>query len=639
VKVIHLDVETYSALDIKLGAYEYFRHKSTELLCACYEIGEENRGTFTPTVKGSWRKGDSSPRDLVKAIEEGVIVWAHNAEFEREAINHLTNWGHISVSQIRCTLALAACQSLPLSLDKLGKCLNIERKKDAEGKKVMMALCKPNKEGVKPEPTNEQMDILVEYCARDVEAEIDIGNMLLPYSQMQLDAYHATVKINHLGIPVDRELIQACQKARQELRNQADIRIKEITNGEHSIDMIMSPIQLMIWLTKKGVDIKNSQKQTIEDLLASDTELDAGVREVLEQRLIVSSASLKKFDVMEGTSESDGRIRGTIQFHAAFTGRWGGRLVQPQNLPRPVIKDLDSARGVVMDGGHVDVDTLKSLIRHSIKAPEGKEFICADWANIEGRMLAYLAGEKWKLMAFEDFDNGMGHDLYKLAYAKSFNISPDDVTSDQRAIGKVQELALGYGGGAGAIEAFAKDKFSMAEKENMKKSYRKANKNIERFWHDLESLAVKTVKLKSNKVFTLGKLKMKYSNNCLFIMLPSGRCIRYPIVKLRMTETPWGAEKEVLSYMKYDKGQWLRTETFGGKICENVVQGACACLMMEALSRFDNIIMSVHDEIVCEIDEGTGDLEEFEKEFSRVPEWAEGLPVSSEGWIGKEYRK
>jgi DNA polymerase len=580
-------------------------------------------GKFTPELIESWKLGDVTPQNLVNELGQGVIVWAHNAEFEREAINNLTDWGNIEANQLRCTLALAACQSLPLSLAKLGSCLSIERPKDADGKKVMMRMCKPNKEGVHPEHGPEDMRTLVEYCARDVEAEIDIGHSLLPYSPMQLNAYHETVRINARGIPMDRPLITSCLEARENLRLNADKVITDLT-GE-GIDMIMSPLKLLIWLTKQGIDIKNTQKATINTLLASE-DLDPTVRIVLEQRLIVSSASLKKFDVMDGTSASDGRVRGTIQFHAAFTGRWGGRLIQPQNLPRPVIKDLEEERLSILNNPLADVDTLKSLIRHSIRAPEGKEFICADWANIEGRMLAYLSGEEWKLEAFRDFDEGKGHDLYKLAYAKAFKIDPNDVTDDQRAIGKVQELALGYGGGSGAIEVFAPNKFDESEKQNMKKMYRNANKRIEKFWHDLEYTAVKTVKLKSNKVFTLGKLKFKYAFDSLYIMLPSGRCLRYPIAKVVPVMTPWGAEKDVLSYMKNEKGQWLRTETFGGKISENCYCSNTRVLTIEGVKQIQDI---TSDDLLWDGVEWVGSRGVINKGEQEVGEWL-GVKVTSD---------
>jgi DNA polymerase len=638
-KVAHVDVETFSELDIKAGSHEYFRHPSTELLCVCYQIGEEVNGKFESHKTGEWLPGDPAPSDLVNHINAGLIVWAHNAEFERDAVNFLTNWGSpVKIEQIQCTLALAACNSLPLSLDKLGACLGISRPKDKEGKKIMMKLCKPDKEGVRLRPTEEELKTLLSYCHRDVEAEIDICDILPSFTPMQIRAYRATAGINTRGIPLDTDLVQACQKAREDLNIQADAIAKSITG--QGIELLMSPLKLMIWLSSKGVDLKNAQRQTLEDLLQRD-DIETDVRIMVEQRLIVSSTSLKKFDVMEVTSGSDRRVRGTLQFHSAFTGRWGGRLIQPQNFPRPSIKplELEGVRDDILETPVADADTLRSFIRHSVRAPEGKEFICADWSNIEGRMLAYLAGEEWKLKAFQDYDDGKGHDLYKLAYAKSFNINPDDVTDDQRAIGKVQELALGYGGGAGAIEQFAKDKFSEGEKESMKKKYRKANKKIERFWYALESAAVKAVKSPTQKIQKVGRLEFKFAANSLYIKLLSGRCIRYPIPKIEIQETPWGEDKEVLSYMKYDKGQWLRTHTWGGKLAENVTQAACACLMMEALDRFDNIVMSVHDEIVCEIDEGTGNQKEFEEKFSIVPKWAEGLPVSSEGWIGKYYRK
>lgn len=564
--IVHIDVETYSETDLGLGAYHYFRHPSTELLCVCYQIGEMVDGKFVCRQKGSWVDGDPTPYPLGEAIDSGAEVWAHNCEFEAEAINNLTDWCEIKVENMFCTVALAACYGLPLSLEKLGKALNIEMKKDTVGGRLMKRLCKPGKDGVRPVPTEDELKALVEYCERDVDAEIECGDNMPGFTDYQLQAYRETVRINRRGIHIDRPLIAACQKGREQLVKDAHETVKGI--GMSGVDDIMSPLKLMTWLKKRGLIIPNAQKGTLEEMLEKD--IDADCRTAIEQRLIVSNASLKKFDAMDGASSHDGRVRGAFQFHAALTGRWGGRLLQPQNLPRPTIKgDLDEVRTKVLADGKGSIDELKSLIRHSIRAPEGKEFICADWSNIEGRMLAWLAGEEWKLEAFREYDNGTGPDLYKLAYARSFGVPVEDVDDSQRAIGKVQELALGYAGGAGAIEQFAPCKFTEDEKEDMKTSYRKANSKIQKFWYNLEQaakLAIENV----GKVYSVGVIKYKMIGAFLYCKLPSGRKIVYPNAHI---------DKGQITYMKYDKGQWLSTRTYSGKLAEN-----CYCRDTQVLT-------------------------------------------------------
>ena len=632
--ILHLDIETYSEHDLsKVGLYEYHRHPSTKLLCACW-IAEENGKEID---RGHWRIGEDRPQDLLTYIARCDFVYAHNAEFEREGINNLTDWTHLYPEDMYCTMANAACYNYPLSLAKLGTALNIERPKDLVGAKLMKTMCAPAKDGTPADHSDENLDRLVEYCYRDVEAEVDIGHILTPMSEMQLTAYHSTMKMNEAGIPIDLDVVNSAIATKDKVNTKYDAEIQKIT-GTIGLDLIMSWQKLIQGLGEKGITVKNVQEETLRNILDNNPPDD--VRKILEMKLDIAATSLKKYDAMLNVAGLTGRCRGCHQFHGASTGRWAGRLIQPQNLPRPSGKLPHKDTRDEILGGNADVQMLKDALRGTIYAPEGKEFVCVDWANIEGRMLAWLAGETWKVQAFAD-----GQDLYKVAYSKSFGVRIENVTKDQRAIGKVQELALGYGGKHGSIEAFAPGKFTREQQDNMINGWRESNPRIVKFWWDLERAFKKCVVGRNDFVQTVDRILMKWSHKIkgVFVMLPSNRCIAYPNAKLKDFTLKVGKKEYLMEgaihYSTYKNGQWIEVNTYGPKLAENITQGACACLMMEALTRIPNVIMSVHDEIVCEVDEGSLDLKDLEEQFSEVPSWAEGLPVDSEGWVGKYYRK
>jgi DNA polymerase len=398
------------------------------------------------------------------------------------------------------------------------------------------------------------------------------------------------------------------------------------------------------------------------------------VRTVLQIRQEAGRSSTSKLRAFIDAASSDGRVRNTMQYHGAGTGRWAGRRIQPHNLPRPTMAqaDIDAAIELLQDGRRDEIDLLygqpmdvvANCLRGMIVAAPGHELLVGDFANIEGRGIAWLAGEEWKLKAFREFDEGTGPDIYKLTYSKSFHKPVAEVTKDERQIGKVEELALGYGGGIGAFQTMARGygiEVSDEKADEIKVAWREAHPKIVNYWYELEGAAMEAV-LHAGAVYHAGpkgrQVKYRKAGSFLWCQLPSGRVLCYPYPKIVEIDTPWGDRKDSLAYMTVvsggakekiipdpaASGKWQRVATYGGKLAENVTQAVARDLLAEALLRagywFD-IVMHVHDEIVCEIedDAGPSDYKQFEDEMARVPDWAAGLPIAVEAWRGKRYRK
>lgn len=665
----HGDFETRSLVDLKrFGLDIYARHPSTEALCFAWCIGQGQINI--------WKRGDEFPEELRSHLASGGKFAGHNVLFEWYIWNFVMKprygWPTLKLSQLDCTMARGYAMSFPASLDRLSKALGIEQRKDTQGASVMKKMCKPRRieeDGtVVWWETEHMLETLYQYCIQDVATERACDDVLLPLSDTEWAVWQLDLRINTRGVAIDRDAAQATMKLIERARIKLDREMMLATGGQ--ITKVNQAKRLLEWCKVSGVEVNSLKKSDMKALL-EDPDLPYEVREVLEIRSNSAKISITKLETMLDMSLFDGRVRGMFQYHGASTGRWAGRGVQLHNLPRPEPQWSDPqfqawfidniAKGTVdeefieMWSGPI-MRVVSSCIRGYLSAEPNKKLIGADLANIEGRMLAWLAGEEWKLEAFRAYDAKTGHDLYKLAAARIYKVRPEDVTSEQRQIGKVSELSMGYQGGVGAFQQMAVNYLVTVPDEQadeIKVAWREANPAIKQYWYDVEKAAISAVRNAGAKYYAGAKGRQVcflVADDVLLCRLPSGRCLSYPYPRLEKVPTAWGEDKLSVTFMTIDsrlksktKGKWTRLSTYGGKLVENITQAASRDVLAEGMLRIEEhdypIVLHVHDEIVSQVDVGFGSVTEYEELMSVVPTWATGLPVAAEGFEGQRYRK
>jgi len=681
-----IDLETFCDVPITHGVHKYAER--AEILLFAYALDAAPVQVWDCTAQ------PDMPVDLDTALrDESVTLVCHNVAFDRTILRHVLPHFYLPVPRWRDTMVRALAHSLPGSLGQLCEIFRIptDKAKDKEGRQLVLKFCKPQGATSKiARSTREthpaEWARFVEYARLDVEAMRALDAKLPRYNDSAAERalWQLDQVINDRGVAVDLDLARAAIAAVEREQKALAKRTQELT-GDAVQAATQRDAMLAHILETYGVKLPDMQQSTLQRRI-DDPDLPAPLRELLAVRLAASTTSVAKYKTLVNATSSDGRLRGTLQFcGASRTGRWAGRLVQLQNLARPTLPQDEIDQGVediklgCADLLHENVMQLSSsAVRGCIVAPPGKKLVVADLANIEGRVLAWLAGEQWKLKAFRDFDRGRGEDLYKLAYARAFNVPVDSVNKDQRQIGKVMELMLGYEGGVGAfitgaatygidldamadaalpsipadVRAEAKGLYSWRMDNSMgafgltprafiacdslKRAWRLAHPATVQFWEWLGTHAIDAVQL-PDRGYLRRAITVRRDKAWLLIKLPSGRYLCYPSPRI---------EDGKITYMGVNPytRKWERLATYGGKLVENVTQAVARDVLACAMPRVETvgyeIVLSVHDELITE----APDNEDYSADaladlMTEGTPWTKGLPLAAAGFETRRYYK
>ena len=641
-KKLSIDLETYSSVDLgKSGVYKYAESEDFEILLFAYSIDDGEVKVI------DLASGEIIPEEILSALsDENIEKWAFNANFERVCLSRFLG-KRLKPQGWYCTMIWSAYLGLPLSLEKVGEVLKLDKQKMNEGKALIRYFsipCKPTKtNGMRtrnlPHHDLEKWSTFKEYNQRDVETEMAIKKKLsaFPMPHSEWKNYWIDQNINDRGILIDESLVDSAIKFDEILREENMDRAIELTGLENP----NSPLQLKEWLNRKGLEIDSLAKKDVESALKN---AEGDIKEVLELRQELSKSSVRKYDAMKNVKGKDNRARGLIQFYGANrTGRYSGRLIQVQNLRRNNLKDLDLARSLVKNRDYETMeilyespsDILSQLIRTAFIAKEGTRFIISDFSAIEARVLAWIAGEQWVLDAFEN-----GEDIYCRTASRMFGVPVEKhgVNGHLRQKGKIATLACGYQGALGALKAMGGIEMGLSEDElqSIVDSWREANPNIVSLWWDIDAVVKRVVKTRTKEEYK--SIVISYEKGILFIELPSKRRLAYPKAKIGMNR--FGGESIVYEGIVVGN-KWDKIESYGGKFVENIVQAIARDILAEAMMRIENegfnIVMHIHDEVVIESDSSS--IEEINEIMSIVPIWAPGLILDADGFESEFYKK
>lgn len=646
-RILSIDIETFSSVDLtKCGVYKYTESEDFEILLFAYAFDDEDIKII------DLAQGEKLPKEVIEAIySPNVFKSAFNAQFERVCLSRYFSM-ELPIEQWRCSMVHSLTLGLPGSLENVAKCLNLKTQKMDEGKNLIRYFsipCKPNKSNGGrtrnlPSHDKEKWELFKEYCKRDVEVEREIRRKIENFNMtdIELRLWHLDQKINDCGVNVDMELVKNAIKCDEEYQRELMKEALHLTKLENP----NSPTQLKNWLESRGLEVSSLSKANVEELL--DKTKDSTVRRVLELRQEMSKTSVKKYDAMERAMCKDFKIRGLLQFYGALTGRWAGRLVQVHNLPRNNMEDLDLARQLLLNGDYETLeilfdsisDVLSQLIRTAFIPSFNSRFIIADFSAIEARVIAWLAGEKWRMDVF----NSHGK-IYEASASQMFKVPLEEIHkgSPLRQKGKIAELALGYGGSKGALISMGALNMGLTEDElpELVAAWRKSNPNIVKLWWDIENAAISAVKEMETVNMQYG-LKFSYRSGILFITLPSGRSLAYIRPRIEIDER-FGKDKLTYEGIEPNTRKWGRVDTYGGKLTENIIQAIARDCLAESMLSLDDrgykIAFHVHDEVVLDVPNNFGSLEEVEDIMGMDISWAPGLPLRAEAFESNYYKK
>lgn len=652
----HLDFETFSELDIRqVGGYRYARHHSTEVLIARFLLP----GDAYPEEWLPWQ--DVPPARLVAWVRGGGKVGAHNASFERAVWRGCLRRMHPSVPEVKdsqwvCTAAKAAASGLPRSLEKALKALGSSVEKDMEGSKLIKVFCQPRKPTIKDKRTRihptddpERFKRFSEYCAADVLGEVELDEALPDLIPRQRRMFLLDMAMNDRGLPIDLPLVRKALNVVKALEADVAQQVSKLTGGLKATQVA----KMLDMFAERGIELENMRAETVRQALKS-TDLDDTTRALLELRVEAGKASTKKLvSMMACADPDDWVVQGGFLYHGAHTGRYAGRLVQPHNFIRGMLKphqrELVFALLEYEDPELFTllydrpIDVISQCMRGFIRAPEGWEMAVVDYTAIEARVLAWIAGEEHMLEAYFE-----GVDVYKLMAVKLFKLkSLDDVTDEQRRIAKNLVLGCGYQlGGAKFVDYAANAGVTITEEfaKQAVSVYREGHPAIKASWGIVEKLVASAIR---NPGRTYEGLKCKFymRNHWLCIQLPSGREVRYPYAKAVPVER-WGKPAYEISFRTEIKGQFVREKTYGGKLIENIVQAIAFDIMQEGMLSADTnrypVFGTVHDELLSLRKKGTSNIKELERLVCVVAEkgrWGHGIPLAAKGFVCNRYEK
>ena len=721
-----IDFETRSAFDLrKGGAWGYAEHESTEIMCLAARMADGFEFIWHPSYPsaGVEEKGSAELSEFFGYVRGGGLIEAHNAQFERAIWTYVgtkrLGWPVVDSNQWRCSAAVAATHAIPRSLAGAADALGLDQIKDDKGARVMKKISKPRlplkvdlsfiafklwgdasrwKEVGKPKnmwvlkqlypgvagvdslatwhENADELRMLFDYCQQDVRTEHALSARLGGLQGDELSLWQLDQRMNARGVQIDLPLVDKAIELADICSEESNASLYTLTEG--AVRTCNQRDAFLNWINGRGgPKIQDTQKATIEAAV-KDPNWDDTARQALQIRLDQAKSSVKKYPAMKKVTNSDGRARGLLAYHGADTGRWAGRLIQPQNFPRGTAEGpIEILCDTILTGDRDEIEflygptmeALASALRGAMVSGPDCDLICSDYSSIEARGTFWITGDQEALQVL-----GQGKDIYKDMATLIYGVPYGEVTKSQRQVGKQAILGLGYQMGWEKFrDTCAKYGIDMDDDmaKRVVKTYRHAHHPVRSFWYDLEKYAIETVQ--SQRRMKFGKLDMYLSEGFFQIQLPSGRCLSYfePRVERivskwqddemegihqRSIEEGWSVAKcdaeglktkRQLTFMGVNSQtrKFSRQSTYGGKLTENVVQGISRDIMAAALLRLEEAgiyspILTVHDEILAEVPPGKGSIEDFENQLTVLPDWAKGFPVGADGgWRGKRYRK
>lgn len=642
-KQISIDIETYSSTNLnQTGVYRYADSDDFELLLFGYATD------FGPVKVVDLTQGEKIPPQIIEALDNpNIIKSAFNAQFERVCLSCFV--GHrLKPTGWHCSRVWSATLGLPLSLRDVGSVLGLPRQKITAGKELVRYFCTPckptkanqNRTRNFPYHAPDKWQQFKQYNQRDVEVEMEITQKLecFPVPQNEWENYWMDQDINDRGIRIDQQLVNNAIKCQNVFHDQYLQTAKELTGLANP----NSPLQLKNWLQQQGIKTNSLSKASVAQLLQTTT---GTVHQVLALRQLLSKSSVKKYQAMQKAMYQDGRVHGLLQFYGANrTGRWAGRLVQVQNLPRNSMPDLEEARELVKQGNVPALamlydsvpDVLSQLIRTAFIPSKNHHFYVADFSAVEARVIAWLSNEKWRQESF-----AKNEDIYCASASQMFGVPvvKHGINGELRQKGKIAELALGYGGSIGALKAMGATKLGLTDDElpPLVQMWRNASPHIVQFWWDVDKAAKECIK--THLPQTTHGMKFIYRSGCMFLRLRSGRYLCYP--KPKIGTNRFGSESITFMGINTVK-KWDRIETYGAKLVENIVQATSRDLLAEAMRRLEatenTVVMHIHDEAVIDAPSNRS-LDTMVQLMTEVPDWANGLILNAAGFVSDFYKK